>query len=261
MQAGIITGMKRTKRTTLGERIQRRLKSLGKNATAVSRAVTGGEDLLRNVFKAERAGRAHALRGDTLFERARELQTTPEWLLHGEGDVTTDDNPLDVQQVVSTIARYRPTLPGASPIIDVHAGMGPGGFALPASVREDGRAYAGDAVRGEIVIPPFMLATLTAATSDRVHWLAVRGDSMHGTLEGGDWVGVDTNDQGIGQGGVFALRDPDGEMIVKRLHKVRGSDPAMVQIISDNSKEREDVVPAEHIAVIGRVVARMSRVG
>jgi phage repressor protein C with HTH and peptisase S24 domain len=104
-------------------------------------------------------------------------------------------------------------------------------------------------------------SSLSAAPTNRIHWFEVRGDSMEPTLRGGDWVGVNTTDLAIGQGGVFAMRDGNGEILVKRLRRLRGEQSSMVEIISDNPKQVKDVESLDSIAVFGRIVARISRVG
>jgi SOS-response transcriptional repressor LexA len=162
---------------------------------------------------------------------------------------------------VSTIEPYRAQLPNGMPDIDVSAGAGPGGLALPRVTASNGIIYSGEAVRGEISMPRYLIGEFTRAEPSRVHWIRVRGDSMSGTLEAGDRVGVDTTDTGIGQGGIFVFCDHDGEVLVKRLKRVIGSEPPMIEIISDNPKQGSDTVSAEMITVIGRVVARVSRVG
>ena len=118
-------------------------------------------------------------------------------------------------------------------------------------------AIAADAVRGEIVLPSYLLQEYTRAAPGRVHVVRVRGDSMESTLSSGDRVLVDTTDSAIGQGGVFVILDPDGEVMVKRLRKLpKGS----IEVVSDNPKQPSDVYPADQLRVIGRAVARLSRI-
>lgn len=162
---------------------------------------------------------------------------------------------------VSTLEPYAAQLPDGMPDIDVSAGAGPGGLALPRVTASNGVIYSADAVGGEIVLPRYLIREFTRAEPNRVHWIRVRGDSMSGSLEAGDRVGVDTTDVGIGQGGIFVFRDHDGEVLVKRLKRVIGSDPPMIEVISDNPKQGSDTVSAEMITVIGRVIARFTRVG
>lgn len=199
------------------------------------------------------------------------------WLFHGKGThgahidsadlaASLDDGRAeglrDDPDGVSSEKMYKGKLPGASPDIDVSAGAGPGGLPLPAlPTSGTGVVYSADAVRGEIVLPDYVVAEFTRAKPGRIHWIRVRGDSMEGTLSGGDRVAVDTTDTAIGGGGIFVIRDWDGEVMVKRLRKVPGSDPVHVEIVSDNPKQGNHTVPSETITVIGRVVARLSRIG
>jgi len=158
---------------------------------------------------------------------------------------------------VSTVRPYRGHLAGASPYIDVSAGAGPGGLPLPAAVDHKGVVYSADAVRGEILLPQYLLSEFTRAAAARVHWVAVRGDSMTPTLWPGERVMVDTTDTAIGQGGVFVLRDPDGEVLVKRLRKLSGN---RIELVSDNERQGNAIHGAEDVAIIGRVVGRLGRV-
>lgn len=82
---------------------------------------------------------------------------------------------------------------------------------------------------------------------------------MKGTIEGGDWVAIDMFDKGVGQGGVFALRDCTGEVIVKRVRWVRGSDPQKIELISDNPKQGSETEFLSKIEIIGRVIGRTTR--
>jgi len=199
------------------------------------------------------------------------------WLYHGKGSLEDHIDSADLAAAlddgrservqdqpdgISSEQLYRGKLPGSSPDIDVSAGAGPGGLPLPAlPASGSGVVYSAEAVRGEIVLPEYILAEYTRAKPGRIHWIRVRGDSMEGTLDPGDRVVVDTTDTAIGAGGVFVIRDWDGEVIVKRLRKVPGADPVSIEIVSDNPKQGNHTVPAETITVIGRVVARLTRIG
>ena len=101
---------------------------------------------------------------------------------------------------------------------------------------------------------------LTLSNSSRVCWHLVAGDSMKGTIDGGDWVAIDLFDKGVGQGGVFALRDCTGEVIVKRVRWARGSDPQKIELISDNPKQGSEIEFLSKIEIIGRVIGRTTRV-
>ncbi len=214
---------------------------------------------------------------ENLRELAQILNVKYEWLAGGQGDKYADGYELTREPLeevacgddasggglsVSSQQIYKGKLPGASPEIDITAGAGPGGLPLPAILPSgNGVVYAAEAVRGEIVLPPALLSEYTRASAGRIHWIRVRGDSMESTLDPGDRVAVDTTDMAIGGGGVFVLRDWDGEIIVKRLRKIPGSQPTQIEVVSDNPKQGSFVVDAESITIIGRVVARLSRIG
>ena len=163
---------------------------------------------------------------------------------------------------VSTDMPYVPDTIGASPVIDTRAGAGPGSIGLPAVSPSGGVIYAEDAVLGEILLPAYLHSSFTHAPPGRLHWLQVRGDSMFPTLNGGDHVGTDTTDTAIGQGGIFVARNGDGEIIVKRFFRVPKSDPPQIEIRSDNDQvEPARTVDADWVTIIGRVVAKIARIG
>jgi len=157
---------------------------------------------------------------------------------------------------VSTLRPFSGEVPGSSPDIDTSAGAGPGGLPAPSVLPSGEVVYAADAVRGEILMPDYLLSEFTRAKAPRVHWIKVRGDSMEPTLLPGERVMVDTTDQQFGQGGVFVIRDPDGEILVKRLRKLKDGE---IELVSDNPKQPPMVHRADEIGILGRVVGRLAR--
>lgn len=157
---------------------------------------------------------------------------------------------------VSTLRPFSGEVPGSSPDIDISAGAGPGGLPAPAVLPSGEVVYSADAVRGEILMPDYLLSEFTRAKAPRVHWIKVRGDSMEPTLLPGERVMVDTTDQRFGQGGVFVIRDPDGEILVKRLRKLKDGE---IELVSDNPKQPPIVHRADEIGILGRVVGRLAR--
>lgn len=157
---------------------------------------------------------------------------------------------------VSTIRPFAGDIPGSSPDIDTSAGAGPGGLPAPSVLPTGEVVYSADAVRGEILMPDYLLSEFTRAKAPRVHWIKVRGDSMEPTLLPGERVMVDTTDQQFGQGGVFVIRDPDGEILVKRLRKLKDGE---IELVSDNPKQPPMVHRADEIGILGRVVGRLAR--
>lgn len=173
------------------------------------------------------------------------------------GELHPDNHPG-----VSSDRLYQANMPGASPVLDVRAGAGPGAISLPALNPSGGVIYSEDAVMGEILLPSYLQREMTNAPAGRVHWVRVRGDSMEPTLRGGDHVAVDTTDVSIAQGGLFVARNGDGEIIVKRFFRIPGSDPVQIEIRSDNTTfEPPRIVDADWITIIGRVVAKIGLLG
>lgn len=82
---------------------------------------------------------------------------------------------------------------------------------------------------------------------------------MEPTLISGDRVIVDAAHRRPSPDGVYAILDPIGSVVVKRLQLVRGSDPLRIRIISDNPRHASEEEPLDQISVIGRVAGRISR--
>jgi SOS-response transcriptional repressor LexA len=235
---------------------------MGKSRATVNRIANGhtkltpqiAKDIARSLSKIGRA----TFTSKVILEAGADALEDPQRVSDDQWDPAAPDG--DIQDVqadgVSTLRPYRGKLAGASPDIDVSAGAGPGGMPLPASIDSGGVVYSADAVRGEILLPPYLLSEFTRATAARIHWVAVRGDSMTPTLLPGERVMVDTTDTAIGQGGVFVLRDPDGEVLVKRLRKLKGGE---IEVVSDNDRQGNAVHAANDISIIGRVVGRLGR--
>lgn len=210
-------------------------------------------DVIRDLLKRERKGDYHAgIDAERLLRIARFFGVSAAYLRTGRED-------MDAINV--TPSPFSPA--GADgigqPVISVTGGMGGGGFAQETEMTIGGITYHADDVRGEVVLPDFMLSSLShSARRDSVHWFDVSGDSMEPTLNSGDWVAVNVKDKQIRQGGVFALRDQHGTILVKRL-EVEG--PDKIGIISDNPRQRPKTEMMGDITVIGRVIGRMTRVG
>jgi hypothetical protein len=253
--------MRARRSQTMGQRIVSLIAARNRTRPATSRKITNqsvsllvsdGEspDVIRNLLKEERKGRLDAgIMPERLLRLARFFGVTPTFLRTGRDDVdalnmTVSPFPVGIGQ----------------PVISVTGGMGGGGLAAETTVEVGGISYQADAIRGEVVLPDFMLASLShSARRNGVHWFDVAGDSMEPTLRGGDWIGVNIEDKRIGQGGIFALRDHSGTIIVKRLEY--GDQPGRIDIISDNPRQHSKSELIGDITVIGRVIARITKVG
>jgi hypothetical protein len=245
----------------MGDRIQSLIASRNRTRSATTKKITNqslsllvsdGEnpDVIRDLLRQERAGRLDAgIDAERLLRIARFFGVTPTFLRTGRDDMdeinrTASPFPVGIGQ----------------PVISVTGGMGGGGFAGETAVEIGGISYQADDVRGEVILPDFMLASLShSARRTGVHWFDVAGDSMEPTLRGGDWIGVNIEDKRIGQGGIFALRDHSGTIVVKRLEY--SDQPGRIDIISDNPRQHSKTELVGDITVIGRVIARITKVG
>ena len=146
-----------------------------------------------------------------------------------------------------------PTFDGIAEI-DVLGGMGSGGQSTVEDFElGDGHTVSAEVVRDIWSLPPDYIAGELRITSKRARIIEVRGDSMETTLQSGDRVMIDLGDRTLSQEGVFALWDGDG-VAVKRVERVRPSNPPAIRIISDNPRHREVELTAAEVNIIGRVV-------
>jgi transcriptional regulator with XRE-family HTH domain len=146
-----------------------------------------------------------------------------------------------------------PTIDGIAEM-EVIGGLGSGGQAdLEDFEAGNGHSISADVVRDTWSLPPAYLAGELRITSKRARIIEVRGDSMEPTLLSGDRVMIDVGDRGLSQEGVFALWDGDG-VAVKRLERVRPSDPPSLRLISDNPRHRAVELTMEEVQIIGRVI-------
>lgn len=142
-----------------------------------------------------------------------------------------------------------------------------------------GASYAGGIVEGETVastgthlisrdpvraywgIPlPFLRDELHLQPG-RVHIVAVRGDSMADALFDGDRAIVDLEDIDVSQGGIFALKDDNGSVIVKQVELIRGGDgPRRIRCKSRNTNyEPFELLLIDPVMIIGRVASKITR--
>jgi len=84
--------------------------------------------------------------------------------------------------------------------------------------------------------------------------LNVMGDSMEPTLNNGDIVFLDRQSKNPNKSGVYIVSTPVG-LFIKRLQlKADG----MVALVSDNKAYSDELVNAEDVEVLGKVVGAMS---
>lgn len=142
------------------------------------------------------------------------------------------------------------------------AGPGPGMAAVALYDVEgaagDGRSLEGERIEGELYFPEAQLAAL-GVSPGQVAGIKVRGDSMEGTLDDGDWVLVDLANRDPRRSGVFLLWQ-SGERRIKRVQRLPGG---ALQLISDNTHYPPEMIRPEDmrdVEILGRCEVRIGRV-
>lgn len=180
---------------------------------------------------------------------AKAFKTRASWLLTAEGGSGWVDDPAP--EFDDT-----PAPPDAGiREIDVRAGMGGGGTIEGREVVFHGSTA--DPVKEEAWhFPAQFMREEVRAPQNRVIVIETQGDSMAPTLLSGDRVLVDTGHKVPSPDGIYALRDPYGYIVVKRLQTMRGG---KIRVISDNKAHEPEDFGAEEIAIVGRVLWALKR--
>lgn len=153
----------------LNERIQERLKALNKSVQRVSIEATGAKETLRKILD----GTTKSPRYDTIEKIAAALETTPEWLLGGDGAA-----PLSAP--IQTDVRFGTTAPPLPNINDMPKDLPVFGTAAGSHTRGAFQLTAGPV---EFVRRPPTLAGVKGAYS-----LYVEGTSMEPQFWQGELV-------------------------------------------------------------------------
>ncbi|MFS8861194.1 helix-turn-helix transcriptional regulator [Synechococcus sp. H60.3] len=131
------------------------------------------------------------------------------------------------------------------PLVDVVASAGAG-----ALVREE-------SIESVLAFERNWLRAHLKGNPDGLSLIRVQGNSMSPTLEDGDWIFVERQEE-LGEEGIYVFQR-DGELWVKRLHRLSGS---RVKVISDNPRFPSFVVdcadPVNGLTLIGRYRGRLS---
>lgn len=121
-----------------------------------------------------------------------------------------------------------------------------------------GRSLEDETVKTTIYFPAEQLQALGLAPG-RVAGVQVRGDSMEGTLEDGDWALVDLDNRDPRQEGVFLLL-VSGERRIKRVQRLAGG---ALYLISDNEHYQPEMIPPQQmreVEILGRCEVRIGRI-
>jgi transcriptional regulator with XRE-family HTH domain len=102
--------------------------------------------------------------------------------------------------------------------------------------------------------PRSFVAERLHASAARLRVLEVEGDAMAPTLMSGDYVAVDTGYKDPTPDGLYAIRDPLGGIVVRRLQVLRSDRPVHVKIICDNQSHATEEIPHTQLDVFGKAV-------
>jgi transcriptional regulator with XRE-family HTH domain len=188
------------------------------------------------------------LRLDHLKPFAPHLGYTPEqMLLWGRFPGTEDDN---AQKTRSTLKGLAESSSHGVPELDTR-GSTTGG--TKRSVRKDGRHT--DPLKSERwVFPDSFVRGQLHTSAERLLVLETDGDSMAPTIASGERVIVDVDHRTPSPDGLYAIRDPFGSIIVRRVHVLRSPRPTRVKVISDNPNHPSEETPLEEIDIFGKVL-------
>ncbi|MBZ9576747.1 S24 family peptidase [Modicisalibacter sp. MOD 31.J] len=119
----------------------------------------------------------------------------------------------------------------------------------------DGRSLEGEPIAGVIRFDTETLKIMGIPTAN-LAGVKVRGDSMEGSLNDGDWVLINRGDQDVRQDGVFLLL-VSGERRIKRVQRLAGG---ALYLISDNDRYQPEMIRPQDmhdVRVLGRCVVRI----
>jgi phage repressor protein C with HTH and peptisase S24 domain len=225
-------------RRTITEAVQN-----GADLATLSRSIGKNHAYLQQFMK---RGVPRKLPEDVRRALAKQLKV-PEAALRSDDHIPSEEILLD----------ERPTAERPDGIleIDVRAGMGGGGTVEGREVVFHGNTA--DPVKEEAWhFPAQFMREEVRAPQNRVIVIETQGDSMAPTLLSGDRVVVDTGHKVPSPDGIYAVRDPYGYIVVKRLQTMRGG---KIRVISDNKAHEPEDFGAEEIAIVGRVLWGLKR--
>lgn len=228
------------KLNALQTRVKHRLADLG--LSPIEAAMKA--DLERNYIHDLVSARKSSISQEKLPKVAKALEWTVEQLLGHDG----------VNQV--------PSDNSGVPEMEVRGGAAYGGGITQeeSTVDEYGNLVSTDAIRARWGIPlPFLREELQVRPG-RANILPIRGDSMNDALYDGDRVLIDLDDTDIAQGGIFALIDDNGSVIIKQVELVRaGSDRKLLCTSRNPRYQPFELALGETVKIIGRVACKITR--
>lgn len=159
----------------------------------------------------------------------------------------------------SSATGYAPSIEGGIPEIDVLAGAGNGAIGEVVTLPLGDSTVAAHQVIDEWKFPEGYLGQVLNVSAGRSLILPVIGDSMIPTYTPGDRVLVDLRQNEMTIDAVYVISDGESPPQIKRLQRVLFSQPAMVEVISDNPSHKPQQVELAHLTIVGRVAGKVSK--
>jgi len=177
-----------------------------------------------------------------------------DWLLLGDGPgpITPESglyNDLSTAEQRATYQQQRDEDPNlvTIPMYDVDCAAG------------SGRSFEGEPIIAHFNMDRSTFEQINKSSPEHTVGVRVRGDSMAGTLDDGDWVFVDLSQRDPSREGVYLLL-MDGERRIKRMQRVAGGGWLL---ISDNPRyDKELIAPdkKQFVEVLGRCLVNLGQV-
>lgn len=230
----------------LKERVRQRLAAL--NRSPLRAAKIGG--LARDYIRDWLEGRKVSVKREKLPKVAKGLDWTLRELM---GDTGKEYHNSIASSSSDTVQL---------PEFELRAGVAyAGGFGSEENTTDEyGHTISRDAIRAEWTVPLPFLRDEMHVRMGRAHILPVRGDSMMDALYDGDRAIIDLDDTDVSQGGIFALVDDNGSVIIKQVELVRGEKPLRIRCTSRNEHYKPFDLMLEHpVKIVGRVACKITR--
>jgi len=233
-------------RNELVDRVKRRLAGLDRGP--VEAAIMGG--LERNYIRDLIEGRKESVREANLSKIAKGLNWTKGQLLSQE-DVNLTNDSIAPSTISTSI-----------PEIEITAGANyAGGYGQEENTTDNlGNTVSRDVIRAKWGVPTPFLKDELHLTPSRVHILPIKGDSMTDALYDGDRAIIALDDVDVSQGGIFAILDENGSLIVKQVELIRGKGKRRILCTSRNQHYQPfELTLDDPVRIIGRVACKITR--
>ncbi|HHD82196.1 MAG TPA: phage repressor protein [Campylobacterales bacterium] len=104
-----------------------------------------------------------------------------------------------------------------------------------------------------ISVDKTLMNTMVSTVTNRLEAINVDGESMEPTLQDGSIVFIDREQKNINKDGIFIASTAAG-LFIKR---IRQRADGMVELISDNKAYSPEIITADEVEIVGRVVGNV----